>query len=243
MKFIVVIPARYKSTRFPGKPLVDLAGKSMVQRTYEQCIKAVPAELVYVATEDERIVTHCQERGMNVLLTTDNCLTGTDRIAEVALQIDADYYINVQGDEPLFNPEDIHKMIEEIEKGDGTAILNGFCALDNAEQYYSVSVPKVVFRPDGRLLYMSRAAIPGNKKGQFVKGWRQVCVYAFPKESLKAFASVSEKLPLENEEDIEILRFLELGYEVKMIELSNDSVAVDNPEDVEKVIQKLAADA
>jgi 3-deoxy-manno-octulosonate cytidylyltransferase (CMP-KDO synthetase) len=100
-KYIIVIPARYKSTRFPGKPLIDLNGKSMVQRTYEQCLKAVPKDLVFVATEDSRIQKHCEDFEMNVILTSDDCLTGTDRVAEVADTIEADYYINVQGDEPL----------------------------------------------------------------------------------------------------------------------------------------------
>lgn len=240
LEFIVVIPARYKSTRFPGKPLVDLCGKSMLLRTYEQCLKALDSKFIYVATEDQRIVDHCNEYNMNVILTSDNCLTGTDRIAEVASKIKADYYINVQGDEPLFNPEDITKVLGLLPQCNGE-ILNGYCEITDPEQYVSVSVPKVVFTPSGKLLYMSRSPIPGNKNGQFVKAWRQVCIYAFPHNSLVAFSQAEGKTPLEFEEDIEILRFLELGYDVRMIELSDDSIAVDNPEDVEKVIAKLKA--
>jgi 3-deoxy-manno-octulosonate cytidylyltransferase (CMP-KDO synthetase) len=228
MKYIVVIPARYKSTRFPGKPLIDLLGKSMLQRTYEQCIKAVETELVYVATEDKRIVRHCEEHNIKVLLTSDNCLTGTDRIAEVSKQIRADYYINVQGDEPLFNPEDIKTIISSLPKFPGE-ILNGFCSITDAEQYYNQSLPKVVFKPDGKLLYMSRSPVPGNKEKKFIKGWRQVCIYAFPYETLRKFSISTAKTPLELEEDIEILRFLELGLDVRMIELSKESIAVDNP--------------
>lgn len=234
MKYIVVIPARYKSSRFPGKPLIDLDGKSMIQRTYEQCIKAVPKELVFVATEDERIVSHCQENRMNVLLTTDNCLTGTDRVAEVAKLIEADYYINVQGDEPLFNPDDITKVIESLSLYNGD-IINGFTAITDEEHYLSVSVPKVVFRPDGRLLYMSRSPIPGNKVSKFNLGWRQICIYAFPSVALKEFSKVGTKTVLEEQEDIEILRFLEMGMEIRMLELSNVSIPIDNPEDVKKV--------
>jgi 3-deoxy-manno-octulosonate cytidylyltransferase (CMP-KDO synthetase) len=242
MDFVIVIPARYKSTRFPGKPLTDIVGKSMLLRTYEQCLKAVNKEFIYVATEDQRIVDHCNQHGINVLLTSDNCLTGTDRIAEVADLIKADYYINVQGDEPVFDPGDILKIIVEIKNGSGD-IINGYCAIDNEEQYKNVSVPKVVFRPDGRLLYMSRSPIPGNKTGNFQKGWRQVCIYGFPASSLRAFASIPTKLQLEQEEDIEILRFLELGFEVKMVELSSNSIAVDNPEDVIKVTERLVNNA
>lgn len=240
--YIVVIPARYKSTRFPGKPLTEIAGKSMLLRTYEQCIKAVDRSIVYVATEDQRIVDHCDSFGIQVVLTSDKCLTGTDRIAEVSKQIKANYYINVQGDEPLFNPEDIKKIVDLLPKFSGE-ILNGYCAIRDLRQYESVSVPKVVFRPDGKLLYMSRSPIPGNKLSKFVKAWRQVCIYAFPYEALQTFASCTDKTRLEAEEDIEILRFLELGYEVRMIELSEESIAIDNPEDVEDVLKKIEQNA
>jgi len=240
MSYIVIIPARYKSTRFPGKPLTPILGKSMLLRTYEQCIKAVDAKLVYVATEDQRIVDHCISFGIQVVLTSDECLTGTDRIAEVATKIKADYYINVQGDEPLFNPDDIVKISNLLDTYPGE-ILNGYTAITDQKQYRSISVPKVVFRPNGKLLYMSRSAIPGNKTSTFVKAWRQVCIYAFPYEALVAFAACKVKTELEAEEDIEILRFLELDYEVRMIELSSESIAVDNPEDVGEVIHKLEA--
>lgn len=238
MKTILVIPARFKSTRFPGKPLKDILGKSMIQRVYEQCIQAFPKENIYVATEDDRIKAHCQSLDIQCIITSDNCLTGTDRIAEVAKMIDADYYINVQGDEPLFNPEDIIKLIESLSTYRGE-ILNGFAPILAEEDYRSVSTPKVVFRPDGRLLYMSRAPIPGNKSNQFHISHRQICAYAFPKEALLAFSEMGSKTPLEEEEDIEILRFLELGYEVRMIEMSSVSIPVDHESDLEKVIHHL----
>lgn len=241
MDYIVVIPARYKSTRFPGKPLVNIEGKSMLLRTYEQCVKAVDRSLIYVATEDQRIVDHCNIFGIQVLMTSDNCLTGTDRIAEVAEMIKAEYYINIQGDEPLFNPADVTKIIALLGTFPGE-ILNGYCSITDEKQYRSVSVPKVVLRPNGKLLYMSRSPIPGNKSLAFIKAWRQVCIYAFPFIALKAFAACNTKPNLEAEEDIEILRFLELDYEVRMIELSSESIAVDNPEDVSEVVRKLRID-
>lgn len=234
MNSIVVIPARMKSTRLPGKPLVDILGKSLIQRTYEQCIQAIPKERVYVATDDDLIKTHCEERGMQVVMTSSACLTGTDRVAEVAQQLEADYYINVQGDEPLINPQDIIEVERSIEKYGGE-VINGFAPIEDEESYRSLSIPKVVCRPDGRLMYMSRSSIPGNKKNDFIKAWKQVCVYAFPKKALMDFASRKVKTELEEMEDLEILRFLEMGYEVRMISLSKDSIAVDNPEDVEKV--------
>lgn len=239
MKTILVIPARFKSTRFPGKPLIDLAGKSMIQRVYEQCAQAYPTKQIFVATEDERILLHCEQLKMQCILTSDNCLTGTDRVAEVARQIDADYYINVQGDEPVFNPNDIVSFNKMIPKYEGS-VLNGYCTIDKKTDYNSSSVPKVVFRQDGRLLYMSRAAIPGNKETIFNVGFRQVCIYAFPKKALLAFTNLGKKSFFEEEEDIEILRFLEMGYDVQMIKMSADSIPVDNPEDVEKVLKTIA---
>jgi 3-deoxy-manno-octulosonate cytidylyltransferase (CMP-KDO synthetase) len=238
MKTILIIPARYKSSRFPGKPLVILNGKTMIQRVWEQCNKAFDASLIFIATEDKRILEHCEEHGMQCVLTSDNCLTGTDRVAEVAEKIDADYYINVQGDEPVINPEDITKMVELLSQSEGE-ILNGYCEIDNPVDYLSISVPKVVMRQDSRLLYMSRAPIPGNKNSKFQKGFRQVCIYAFPREALRVFSQTLEKTPMELEEDIEILRFLEMGYEVKMVQMSKESIPIDNPEDVEKVLKRL----
>lgn len=231
MEYCVIIPARYQSSRLPGKPLIDLAGLPMVIRTYNQCIKACPAEKVYVATDDIRIEEVCNSYGIQVIMTSTECMTGTDRIAECTKYIEADVYINVQGDEPLFNPEDLKEIIKASSKYP-EEVLNGFCEIESEASYKSVSTPKVVCRPDGRLLYMSRAAIPSNKALKFEKAWRQVCVYSFPKKALMEFNSNKEKSQLESIEDIEILRFLELGWEVRMLKLSNSSIAVDTPEDV-----------
>jgi len=236
--YVVVIPARLASTRLPNKPLINIAGKSMIQRTWEQVVKAVSMDKVYVLTDEESIVTHCLERKIQVELTSKDCLTGTDRVAEFALKYHYDYYINVQGDEPLTNPEDILKVIREIEM-DTSDIINGYAEIDNENDYISVTIPKVVFRPDNRLLYMSRSAIPGNKNKQLIKAFKQVCIYAFPKNALLHFYKTQSKTFLEYIEDIEILRFLELGYEVKMIEMSKDSIAVDVPNDIEKVLKRL----
>lgn len=238
--YAVIIPARYASSRLPGKPLLSLAGVPMIVRTYRQCLQACPAEKIFVATDDERIASVCREQGMAVLMTSSACLTGTDRVAECAAQLNVDVLINVQGDEPVFNPEDLHTVIRALGDYPGE-VLNGFCAIDDEEQFNSRTIPKVVMRPDGRLLYMSRSAIPGTKQGDFVRAWRQVCVYAFPRAALAAFAVQQQKTPLEQLEDIEILRFLELGWEVRMLELSRDSIAVDTPEDVAKAAAAIQA--
>ena len=232
--YVVVIPARYESSRLPGKPLIVLKGKSMLLRTFERCVLAVDANLIYVATDDKRIVKHCEDFGIQVVLTSKNCLTGTDRVAEFSNVIDSKTYINVQGDEPIIDPSDILEVIK-VSKAYRQDVINGYTPIKTDAYYKSLSIPKVVFRPDGRLLYMSRSPIPGNKLGGFKKSWRQICVYAFPKEALTEFSKQNKKTTLEKEEDIEILRFLELGYEVRMIQLSGNSIAVDTPEDAEKV--------
>lgn len=237
--YVVVIPARLASTRLPNKPLIDIAGKSLIERTWGQVIKSVAKEKVFVLTDDELIIAHCRAKGIRAVMTSKDCLTGTDRVAEFAKHHHFDYYINVQGDEPLMNPNDIHEVISALDEVEGE-ILNGYTAIDNEEDYRSLTIPKVVFRPDGRLLYMSRGAIPNNKKDQFIKAYKQVCIYAFPKKALLDFASETKKTELENIEDVEILRFLELGYDVKMIKLSSDSLAVDVPEDVDRVLLKLS---
>ncbi|MGG1399978.1 3-deoxy-manno-octulosonate cytidylyltransferase [Bacillus salipaludis] len=234
MNYCVIIPARYQSSRLPGKPLIGLCGLPMIVRTYKQCIQACPSEKVYVATDDERIRDVCESNNIQVIMTSRDCLTGTDRIAECAKYIDAEVFINVQGDEPLFNPKDLELLVSYVEKYPGE-VLNGYCEINEEDLFRNGSIPKVVFRPDGRLLYMSRAPIPSNKEQGFEKAWRQVCAYAFPREALKDFSSVNEKTRLESIEDIEILRFLELGWEVRMLELSNDSIAVDSPDDIQRV--------
>lgn len=234
MKYAVIIPARYQSSRLFGKPLVKIGGIPMVVRTYQQCIKTCPADRVYVATDDERIRKTCQSYGIQALMTSPTCLTGTDRVAECAKQLDVDIFFNVQGDEPVFNPDDLNILLESAERFPGE-VLNGYCPLDEETLFRSGNVPKVVMRPDGRLLYMSRAAIPSTKSLGLKYAWRQVCAYAFPRAALESFSQQPQKTPLEETEDIEILRFLELGWEVRMLKMSSKSIPVDVPEDLQRV--------
>ena len=230
---VVVIPARYESTRLPGKPLVELCGVPMVVRTWQRCREVVADDQLVVATEDARIRVACERAGARVVMTAATHATGTDRVAEVALHIDADTYINVQGDEPVFNPGDLRALMAAAAQHPD-AIINGYCTIEDEAMFRSGSTPKCVVRPDGRLLYMSRAAIPTTKGHGFAQAWRQVCAYAFPRTALAAFAGAGGKTPLEAIEDIEILRFLELGWDVRMIPMSSQSVAVDHPADIER---------
>jgi 3-deoxy-manno-octulosonate cytidylyltransferase (CMP-KDO synthetase) len=205
----------------------------MIIRTYRQCLKTVSAKKIYIATDSNLIEKVCLKEGAQVIMTSTECLTGTDRVSEVSEKIKADTYINVQGDEPLFNPEDLKLLISEIKKYP-KEIITGYCEINDEKDYRDINVPKVVIRPDGRLLYASRAPIPSNKSNKFEKGYRQVCVYAFPRAALKNFSERKSKTNLEKIEDIEYLRFLELGMDIKTLEMSKMSLAVDTPEDVIK---------
>ena len=239
--YVVVIPARYESTRFPGKPLTNILGKTMLQRTVEQCYKVVAETLVYVATDDSRVAQHCEEIGVRCIMTSPKCLTGTDRIAEFAQHVDALAYINVQGDEPVFNPNDLKLLIERTVNASFSSksqrmIINGYTEIETEAELYNHSVPKVAISLNEELLYMSRSAIPGNKKGHgFNFGYRQVCLYSFSKMALFDFARYGKKTPFEESEDIEILRFLEMDCRVEMVKMSNLSQPVDNPQDVDLV--------
>lgn len=240
LKQVVVIPARYQSSRLPGKPLVTILGKSLIHRVWERCIKAVAASQVYVATDDDRIKEHCEGFGAQVIMTPADCLTGTDRLFAANKILKADSVINVQGDEPLVEASDISKIakqhLENIE-----TIFNGMGPLKNEEEFRSPTVPKVVATPEGKLLYMSRGAIPSNKAFTFRGGQKQICIYGFSASHLEAFGSRKTKTPLEELEDIEILRFLEMGYNVQMVPLSSPAIAVDVPEDIAKVEAALKA--
>ena len=230
MKCIAIIPARYASTRFPGKPLAKINGKEMILHVAERAKDAVGIENVYIATENQKIAILCKSAGYNIVFTSDSCLTGTDRVAEAAKEIDADIFINVQGDEPMIDPGDILRVIAE-KKNNPTSVINCVSKLHSDEKAEDKKIPKMVFDCGKNLLYCSRVAIPGSKDNGSNTFYKQVCIYAFSKSQLEKF-SQGEKTPLENEEDIEINRFIEKGINVKLVEVNNVSYAVDYPEDI-----------
>lgn len=233
MTVIIVIPARFKSIRFPGKPLVNILGKPLIQWVSELSAKAVGIENVYIATDDDRIAQTVVKLGYQVVMTSENCLTGTDRLAEVAKKIDADIYINVQGDEPLVNPEDILKIID-AKKVYPNEVINGYAVITKDEDQNSVNIPKVIFTEDKHLVYMSRKALPGFKdqKNSPTEYFKQVCIYAFSRQELMAYGDYGRKSTLEESEDIEIIRFLEWGQAIRMVKTRPGSLAVDVPADV-----------
>ena len=236
MKAVGIIPARYKSSRFEGKPLALILGKPMILYVCEIVSKALGNENTFVATDDVRIFNCVTENGYNAVMTPDTCLTGTDRLFEAAKQIEADIYINIQGDEPMLNPNDII-TIKNIKENNMEFIINGMAKLNDNEDPTDINIPKVLCNKNNELIYMSRLAIPGIKdisKGKPVY-YKQVCIYAFTYKELEAYTLLNKKAYYENFEDIEILRFFDLGKRIKMVETTAVSLAVDNPEDIEKV--------
>lgn len=212
----------------------------MVLWVSELSAKAVGKENVYVATDDERISEVVIAAGFNAVMTSAKCLTGTDRVAEVANKIPADIYINVQGDEPLVNPQDIINIIKSKELH-YHEIINGYCPISSDEDPSSVNIPKVVFTENKSLMYISRQAIPGFKDKSHAprQYYKQVCIYAFTSVELKSYADYGKKSLLEECEDIEIIRFQEWGKKIRMVETTPGSLAVDVQDDIAKVEQEL----
>ena len=236
MKACVIIPARFSSTRYPGKPMVKLLGKPMILIVAEISAKAVGKNNVFIATEDEEIYNLAESAGFSALMTSKNALTGTDRVAEASKNLNYDIYINVQGDEPLIDHNDIKKCIE-LKFKNQDYVINGFTSISKNEDPNSKHIPKVVTNEKNILVYMSRKLIPGfksiKKKPKYFK--KQVCIYGFNKFDLKKYFNYGRKSLLESNEDIEILRFLELDTKILMYECKDNSSAVDVPEDVPKV--------
>ena len=238
MKIIGVIPARYQSSRFPGKPLADICGKPMIWWVYRQCMKVDDFDAVYVATDDKNIYDVCKQLNINVVMTSDKHKTGTDRVGEVAEKIKADLIINIQGDEPLLEPDTIKAAIKPFKENANLQISNLMTKIDNPVDVINFTVPKVITNKDGIGIYLTRATAPYPKGSIEYNYYKQVCVYGFKPEALKFYCEYGKKYgkaKIEKIEDIEILRFIENGYKVQYIEVESETVAVDTPNDLEKV--------
>ena len=239
--FILVIPARLKSTRLPEKLLIEINGKTIIERTYNQALKAIKdRKKIVIATDSQNIKNHCNLFGARTILTSEKCLTGTDRIAEVSEKISAEQYINLQGDEPIFPSDQLNIFIKKVTQ-DKSKIYTAITSIRNEKDYRNYSIPKMVFSNSKELLYSSRAPIPGNKNDEFIKAYKHICVYAFNKMHLKMFKDSKEKTDFELLEDLEINRFLELDISVKCIELDYGGKAIDTKTDlneVRKIINK-----
>ena len=235
-KGLILIPARYNSHRLPGKALKDIAGKTMIRRTYERSVLSGIEAMVI--TDDKRIVDECIKHKIPVDIITEPCKTGTDRVARCAAKTDysISWFINVQGDEPFANPKDILRVADQMENGDHREVVNGMSPITSPADFHDETIPKVISW-DGLLKYMSRAPVP-YPYGPTQEMWsrnamQQVCIYGFFRHHLEKFW-IFKKTMFEESEDIEILRFIEMGIPVRMLELEGSPIHVDTPEDLER---------
>lgn len=233
MKIVAVIPARYKSSRFPGKPLADICGKPMVQRVYEEAKKVDCFDRVIIATESQLIVDKCVELGMDVMLTSDNHPTGTDRVAEVAQKVDADFYVIIMGDEPLISAEDEKKLVESISSKPADAVMLTERFKDPVDVANMTTI-KLAINDEGYLIFMSRAVIPYPKECLRYPIFKNVGCYALKKETLDYFLDTKPG-NIERAEGIELLRLLENHRKVLTVEIESESMAVDTRKDLERI--------
>lgn len=236
MKIIGVIPARYKSSRFPGKPLANICGKPMIWWVYQQCLKVSKLDELYVATDDERIAETCKTYQMNVIMTSDKHKTGSDRVGEVASKIEGDLFINIQGDEPLIDPREIEEVISIFNDSDvyfGSLRIK----IDNPDEIAAYSTVKVVVDKNNDAMYFSRNVIPSNvKDGHCADVFRHVGIYAYKKDFLLKFVKMPQT-ELELGEGIEPLRAMENGFKIRVKETTYSSIGVDYPEHIKLVEQ------
>jgi len=234
--FGIVIPARIKSSRLPRKPLVKILGVPLIQRVWERAVKFYEKEKVWVATDSPEIMDLIKSLNGNAIMTSSNCKTGLDRVAEANETLNFDYILNLQGDEPLITKNIIDSSISYF-KNHGPDALNCMSKVNSIDDFYNTNTIKVVTDKDDELLYMSRSPIPfGKDKNISLKNvYKQVCVYILNKKSLAFYGPNKYKSSLESIEDIEILRLLSMGVSIKMLEVEAGSIAVDVESDIQKV--------
>ena len=234
MKAVAVIPARYASTRLPGKPLLDICGKPLIQRVWETVSRARGLDEVVVATDDARIAHAVQAFGGKVCMTSPDCRSGSDRVREVAASLAADVYVNVQGDEPLLEASAIERL-RDVFTEDASVQVATLCSRISEEQARSPHQVKVIRDHAGNALYFSRAPLPFVREcGESAEFWGHVGIYAYRADILRGFASLPSS-PLEQAEKLEQLRFLQAGIPVRVLEVPPMGVGVDTPEDLERV--------
>ena len=244
MKVICVIPARYHSTRFPGKALANILGKPMIQHVYERVLTAGNVSLVAVATDDERIAAAVEEFGGRAIMTAATHRSGTDRIAEAVSRLgieDTDIVVNIQGDQPLFEPSQIEEVAKPLLDDPAIPMSTLIYRIVKKEEITHPNAVKVVFDRNHFALYFSRATIPCVRdKGREGCYYKHHGIYAYRREFLKQFTELPEGI-LEKMEALEQLRALEHGYRIKVVETPYDSVEVDTREELERVKRLLEA--
>jgi len=245
MKVAAIIPARYHSTRLPGKPLADIAGEPMIRWVYERAKKARLVDEVWVATDDERIHKAVEGFGGNSRMTSAHHQSGTDRVAEMARGMNWDLVVNVQGDEPLLDVTAVDAVIDCLLKNPAVRMATAKQAIVSLDDLRNPDIVKVVSDKDGNALYFSRAPLPYWREGweriDSVRGlplsaaiFKHIGLYAYTREFLLLFSGL-EQTPLEKTEQLEQLRALEHGFTIKVIPCTSAGVGVDSPEDLEKV--------
>jgi 3-deoxy-manno-octulosonate cytidylyltransferase (CMP-KDO synthetase) len=236
-KVLIVIPARHASVRFPGKPLAPILGKPMIQHVFERSREAENAAKIVVATEDERIKAAVEAAGGEAVMTRADHRTGTDRVAEVAAHIEADIYINVQGDEPLIDPGTVDAVASAMLEDDSIQLATPCSLITQKADIMDPNVVKVVRDFDGNGLYFSRAPIPWVRDtGSRVAAshWKHIGLYGYRRDTLLEFPTLPPG-ELERIEQLEQLRWLENGFHIRVVESEYDPVSVDVPADIEKV--------
>ncbi|MGE3178336.1 MAG: 3-deoxy-manno-octulosonate cytidylyltransferase [Vicinamibacterales bacterium] len=241
MQIVAVIPARFSSTRFPGKPLADIDGRPMIEHVYRRAAASAAVSHVIVATDDARIAAAVQRFGGEVRLTSPDHLSGTDRLAEVAATLDCDVVVNVQGDEPLLDPRAISEAVAPF--ADPSVLMTTlYRRIESPADLSNPNVVKVVVDRAGYAMYFSRSPIPyiRDPRGGWPPLYRHVGLYAYRRSTLLVLSQL-EPTPLERTESLEQLRALEHGIRIKTVETAYDSFGVDTPGDLEQVRRLLAA--
>lgn len=234
MKAVAVIPARYGSTRLPGKPLLDICGKSLIQRVWEMVAHVHNIDEIIVATDDNRIAKAVQDFGGKVMMTSSDCKSGSDRVREVAQTVEADVYVNVQGDEPLLEPSAIEKLLDVFAQDDNVQVAT-LCSPISKEEAQSPNQVKVVRDRAGNALYFSRAPLPFVREANETADYfGHIGIYAYRREALCIFSSLPAS-HLEQAEKLEQLRFLQAGIPIRVLEVPKMGVGVDTQEDLERV--------
>lgn len=243
-KVVGIIPARYASTRFPGKPLAPLLGKTLIQCTYENALRCKALDEVVVATDDQRIFDHVKGFGGSVVMTSVDCPTGTDRLAEVVRKEEryqqADIIVNIQGDEPCLDPVVVQKAVNAL-MADSKAVMSTAAAPLRKEESCDTNSVKCVMDLNGYALYFSRALIPGNRAGQYDKALpyhKHLGLYIYKRDFLLTLGTLAPT-PLQQAEDLEQLKVLEHGYPIKVVVVDYVCLDVNVPEDIKKVEKEL----
>lgn len=234
MKIIGVIPARYQSSRFPGKPLADICGKPMIWWVYNRAKLVKRLDEVVVATDDERITAVCDNYEIPFFMTSKEHRNGSERLSEVAHKTNGDIYVTIQGDEPLLEPENINKVLDTLLSEPDILCATLKTAYHNPVDVINTTTPKVVTDLKGNILLFTRSAVPYPKAALDYIIYKPIGVYAFKREILLKYGEL-EMGPLEKAEEIELLRLLEHGYKIRISEVASETVAVDTYKDLERV--------